>query len=89
MIFKDVSATLLKVDLKEGTGKTSGKPYKFYTVNLLDDSGNVMTGNVADVLEKSSDFDEVKKLVNQKVSVDLEFKPKGFDFGLSVFAVNF
>jgi len=78
MILKNVPLTLLKVQLKEGTGKTSGKAYKFYTASVVDEDANVFGFNLSDKIADS----EVQKLLevkNEKINATVEFRPKGFD----------
>jgi len=81
MIAKDLKVTVLKVLLKEGIGKTSNKPYRFYTASVLDEDGNVFGFNLSDAIVKEALDEDVDlgTLRNEDRSIDVEFKPKGFD----------
>jgi len=87
MILKNVPLTLLKVQLKEGIGKTSNKPYKFYTANVVDEEANVFQLNLGDAVTQK-EIDELLELKNAKVLATVEFKPKGFDVGGTLVAVE-
>jgi len=82
MQFKDNALTLLKVTKKEGVGKKSGKDYKFYSANVVDQDANVFQLNLADELvdtpEKAAALESLK---NVQVTAVIDFKPKGFDIG--------
>jgi len=82
MQFKDNALTLLKVQKKEGVGRTSGKEYKFFTANVVDADANVFQLNLADELVDSPEkVASLEALKNVQVTAVIEFKPKGFDIG--------
>lgn len=91
MLYKNAELTLLRCDLREGVGKTSGKPYKFYQLSVVDEDAKVFQLNVADdVITKLGD-DGVEKLCavrNENIDVDIKFAPKGFDITGSVVKIN-
>lgn len=70
------TVTLVKVENKKGTGKTSGKPYDFYTATVIDADANVFTLNL-----KENPSKELLEQRNTEVEVDIDFRPKGFDIG--------
>jgi len=76
-----IPVTVLKVQHKEGTGKASGKPYSFYTASVVDEDANVFGLNLSDELVKESRADEedLEKIRNQEMVIEVEFRPKGFD----------
>jgi len=89
MILKNVPLTLLKVQLKEGVGKASGKAYKFYTAQVVDEDANVFGLNVADSLANDKDaLEELLEMKNSRIDATIEFKPKGFDIGGSLTAIR-
>jgi len=72
--------TLLKVENKKGTGKSSGKPYDFYTATLIDEDANLLNLNLSREIDAKS-FESDR---NVEVLVDIEIKPKGFGLGGTV-----
>jgi len=82
MFVRDEIITLISVDLKEGVGKKSGKPYRFYVVTFADDEMNRLPATFA-----KGEFDEdvipewIFRTAEKKgkVSATLEFLPKNFD----------
>jgi len=81
MIVKDVKLTLLKIRHKEGTGKTSGKPYSFYTADVVDDDANVFGFNLDDKLapKDAIETSELLAVKNAPIIATVRFTPKGFD----------
>jgi len=73
--------TLLKVENKTGTGKTSGKAYDFHTATVVDEDANVFTFNLADEVVASNGKETLASLRNVRVVASVNFKPKGFDIG--------
>jgi len=71
---------VVKVDHKEGTSQ-KGKPYAFYTVTVIDEEANVFGLNVSRDLEKklNGDNPDWHETRNQEATIDVEFRPKGFD----------
>jgi len=89
MIQKNVPLTLLKVQLKEGTGKTSQKPYRFYTASVVDEDANVFGFNLSDSLVDSpAKVEELLGMKNVRVECTVEFRPKGFDVGGTILEVE-
>jgi len=91
MRISKAEVTLLRCDLREGVGKTSGKPYKFYQLDLVDDDARVFKLNVSDELVKTFGEVGMKKLLelrNESMKVDIEIYPKGFDIGANVVAID-
>lgn len=69
-------------------GKTSGKPYSFYTASVVDEDANVFGLNLSDALVKvaKEDDDNLEQIRLQEMLVDIELKPKGFDIGGTIVA---
>jgi len=91
MIVKSIEVTILKCELKQGKGKTSGKDYKFYTASLVDEDANVFAVNLADDLVASLGEEGVVTLLeqrNQPATVDIKFSPKGFDIGATLVKIH-
>lgn len=88
MIVKNCELTLLKTVLKEGVGKKSQQPYKFYVASVVDEDANVFNMNLADEIVDSSDFEVISVAKNVSVRADIKFSPKGFDIGGTIVAVK-
>jgi len=73
---------------KSGNAKRTGNPYSFYTASVVDDDGNVFGLNVADELVKEAEEEEMnlESIRNEERTIDVEFKPKGFDCAGTVVA---
>jgi len=84
MIIKTVPLTLLGITKKEGVGKKSHEPYKFYQANIVDTDGNVFSMSVDRSIEESADFAEYLKVRNIDVVADIKITPKGFGVSLSL-----
>jgi len=67
-------------------GKKSGKEYSFYTATVVDDDANVFGLNLSDTLVKESleNDEDLSKIRNEERTVDIEFRPKGFDISGSL-----
>jgi hypothetical protein len=71
------SATLLRVVKKEGTGKSSGKPYLFYTAVILMDT-EVFELNLSNDLVKNDDLlENLLEARSVPVIVDVKVSPRG------------
>jgi len=85
MMIRDEIMTLLEVKHLEGVGKSSGKPYSFYTLILGDDEYNKLPCNIGreDLVEGLMPnwiFDAAEKKL--EIVCDLELLPKEFDVKL-------
>lgn len=84
MLVKQIPLTILKVELREGVGKKSGKPYSFYNASTVDEDGNVFGLILAEDFAKEQGATELQSLRNISVLADVRFNPKGFDIGGSI-----
>lgn len=87
MKVRNIELTLLKIEHKAGTGKTSGKPYSFFAATVIDEDSNVFALNLSDTVS-SALGERAKELRNVPVKADVEFKPKGFDIGGTIVALT-
>jgi len=89
MLIPNIEATVLKVVKKEGTGRKSGKNYKFFTATVVDADANVFSLNLADSLVQSEE--NVKALLeirNEECELEVKFSPKGFDVSGTIMRIT-
>jgi len=83
MLINNIQATVLKVSKKEGIGRVSQKPYKFFVATVVDTDANVFAMNVDDTLVKSEEnIAALLDLRNEDCSLEIKFYPAK-NFGIS------
>jgi hypothetical protein len=89
MIIKNVELTLLKIDKRQGVGKTSGKDYLFYNASVVDAEANVF-GFILDekVVSEPKKLSELLSAKNVPIKADIRFSPKKFDIAGSILALE-
>jgi len=83
-----MEVTVVKVQHKEGTS-VKGKPYAFYTVSVIDEDANVFGFNISQELEKKLNGEDPQwyEVRNETRTIDVEFRPKGFDCSGTIVAM--
>jgi hypothetical protein len=85
MIVKNQKFTLLKVEHKSGVAKTSKKDYSFYSATCIDAEANVFKMNLSDtIMSDEKQKKEILALLNVQIVAEIDIKPKGFDFGITL-----
>lgn len=86
----DISLTLLKVVLKSGVGKKTGKPYSFYQAEMADEDLNKFNFILGRDVEVEGQIpEEIIEAKKVPCHVDIEFLPKGFDIGGTIVRIDF
>jgi len=89
MLIKNLELTLLKVNLREGKGKKSGKDYSFLNASVVDSDANVFGFILSEEVVKDEKVRaQLLSVKNVSIKADVEFKPKGFDVGGSIVALT-
>ncbi len=89
MIIEGVKVTVLKVEEKKGVGKTSGKPYAFFSASLIDADSNVFDFNLSDDLAKNAKvMESLLSVRNTEAVVSVNLYPKGFGIGAQLTAIK-